>query len=94
MLLVSPNVTFAPIENAFPTVRADAESLETATLAEFRVNVPTPSPASLPIRKTLPDPPVTVTPPVKVLAPLKVNTPTPAFVSKNPPPIGPLNTTT
>jgi hypothetical protein len=79
----SPNVTFAPIENPFPSVRAVAESLETTTPAVFIVNVPVPSAASSPKRSV---PAVTVTPPVNVFAPLRVSTDAPAFV-KVPPPL-------
>jgi hypothetical protein len=46
LFVASPNVTFAPIENALPSVRAVAESLETTTFAVFIVNVPVPSAVS------------------------------------------------
>jgi hypothetical protein len=46
LLEASPSVTSAPIENALPSVRAVAESLETATPAVFKINVPVPSPVS------------------------------------------------
>jgi hypothetical protein len=83
LFVPSPNVTFAPIENPFPSVRAVAESLETTTPAVFIVNVPVPSAASSPKRSV---PAVTVTPPVNVFAPLRVSTDAPAFV-KVPPPL-------
>jgi hypothetical protein len=57
LFVTSPNVTFAPIENAFPTVRAVAKSLETTTPAVFNVSNPVPSAVSLPIRRMLPAPP-------------------------------------
>jgi hypothetical protein len=46
LFVPSPNVTFAPIENPFPSVRAVAESLDTTTPAAFSVNVPVPSAVS------------------------------------------------
>jgi hypothetical protein len=90
LFVPSPNVTFAPIENPFPSVRAVTESLETTTLAVFNVSVPLPSASSSPTH-TFPAP--TVTPPLKVLAPPSVRTPAPSFVSENPPEIDPLSVT-
>jgi hypothetical protein len=46
LFVPSPNVTFAPIENPFPSVRAVAESLDTTTPAVLNVNVPVPSAVS------------------------------------------------
>jgi hypothetical protein len=46
LFVASPRVTSAPIVNALLSARAVAESLETATLAVFNVNIPVPSPAS------------------------------------------------
>jgi hypothetical protein len=91
LFVPSPNVTFAPIENPFPSVRAVAESLDTTTPAVLNVNVPVPSAVSWPTR-SVPD--VNVTPPVNVFAPLNVKIDEPAFVSTNaPPPTTPLKTT-
>jgi hypothetical protein len=89
LFVPSPNVTFAPIENAFPSVRAVTESLERTP--PLIVNVPVPSAVSWPTR-SVPD--VNVTPPVNVFAPLNVKIDEPAFVSTNaPPPTTPLKTT-
>jgi hypothetical protein len=93
LFVTSPNVTSAPMVKEFPTVRADPESLETATPAVFNVNSPDPRPASFPIFTTLPAPPVTVTPPENVFAPPNVRADPPALVNENAPPSTPLRAT-
>jgi hypothetical protein len=89
LFVASPSVTLAPIENAFPTVRAVTESLET-TLAALIVSVPVPNAASFPMRKVPLD---IVTPPENVFAAPNVSTEAPPFVNWNAPPKDPLKIT-